>query len=119
MNTLQRLKRIFSAGNKKISASEYELLEFQEKIEEVNFHFRKGFALRVVARLNNIGEVNPIDIYYRNLSGLFPKIVGFAFVVIILMGIVIFALHGTLSPNKFLGVDRVNENNFITYLILE
>jgi len=102
------------------SKKEEENIErFREQIKEVKFHFREGFAERVVAKLINLREIDPLEIYYKNLSGLFPKIVGFSFAAILLMGIAVFILHGNLSPDKLFGADRVDENNFITYLITQ
>lgn len=102
------------------SKKEEESIEdFRQQLKEVKFQFREGFAGRVVARLNNLREIDPMEIYYKSLSGLFPKIVGFSFAAIILMGIVLFMMHGSLSPDKMFGADRLDENNFITYLIIE
>jgi hypothetical protein len=102
------------------SKNEEENIErFRHQIREVKFQFREGFTDRVVAKLNNLREIDPLEIYYKNLSGLFPKIVGFSFAAILVMGIVLFVLHGNLSPDKLFGADRVDENNFITYLIIQ
>lgn len=114
--TIEKLIRRF------VKSSDFEesnFDEFREQIIDIKFQFRQGFPERVVARLKTVRKIDPLEIYYKNLSGLFPKIVGFSFAAIILMGIVVFALHGTLSPDKLLGADRVDETNFITYLIIQ
>lgn len=85
----------------------------------VNFSFREGFSDRLMIKLNLLLETDPLELYYNNLSRLFPKIIGFSFAALVLMGLMLFALHGSLSPDKFLGADRIDENNFITYLILQ
>lgn len=111
--------RFFSRFIIPSKSEEIKIDEFREQIKEVEFHFREGFSERVVTKLKTLREIDPLDVYYNNLSGLFPKILGFSFAAIILMGIIIFALNGTLSPDKLFGADRVDENNFITYLIIQ
>jgi len=93
--------------------------DFRKSMKDVTFSFREGFSDRVTARLNNLIESDPIEIYYKNLSRLFPKILGFSLTSIIILGMILFVLHGNIDPGKLIGADRVDESNFITYLILE
>jgi hypothetical protein len=98
---------------------EKEIAAIVSALSGVNFSFREGFSDRLMIKINLMVVKDPLEVYYNNLSRLFPKIIGFSFAAIVLMGLILLALHGSLSPDKFLGADRIDENNFITYLILQ
>ncbi len=87
--------------------------------ENVQFSFREGFSGRTCNRLEHILEINPEEIYYNSLSRLLPRITGFSFAAIAITIIVLIVLHGSLSPDKLIGADKIDDTNFITYLIME
>lgn len=120
MNIFKKLAKISASKDaKQFHSVENEIPEIHSVIKGVQFNFRDGFSDRVLAKLNQVLETDPLQQYYSNLSRLFPKIIGFSFAILVLMGLILFVLHGTLSPDTLLGADRVDENNFISYLILD
>jgi len=98
---------------------DHEVSEIQQTFKEINFSFREGFPERISMRLKHQLEKNPEEIYYKNLSLLLPRITGFSIAALIVMVLILFTLHGSISPDKLMGTDKIDETNFITYLILE
>jgi hypothetical protein len=99
--------------------SEKDISEMQGKFRSVDFSFREGFSGRVTGRLENILETHPEELLYKNLSGFLPRIISISFAVLVITIVAIFALHGTISPEKMIGADRVDESNFISYLFMQ
>jgi len=85
----------------------------------VQFTFRDGFSNRVTARLMNLLEKDPMREFYASLSSLLPKIVYSSLFVLILIIALIFVIHGELDHNVLMGTDRIDDSNFISYLIFQ
>lgn len=88
-------------------------------ISEVQFSFRQGFPGRVSARLENIIAEDPSIYFLRGLSNLLPKILVLSAVVILLFTIGLIVSNAEMNMEAFLGTQTLDENNFISYLILE
>ncbi len=103
-------------------AFEHELKEWKKLkagMGAVQFTFREGFPERVTARLLNILEKDPMREFYYNLSSLFPKIAYSSLALLVLITVTILVVHGQLDQNILLGTDKVDDTNFISYLIFQ
>ncbi len=98
--------------------AEYRMKEMQKFLKGLNFSFREGFSERATDKLLHQLKKNPEEIYYKNLSVLLPKIATISVAALLIMALILFVLHGSISPEKLIGADKIDENNFITYLIL-
>lgn len=96
-----------------------QLTEMQNIFSDTNLAFREGFADRVAFKLERLLELNSEDIYYRNLSRFLPKMAALSLGAIVFVSIVIFIIHGSLSPDKLIGAEKIDETNFISYLIMQ
>lgn len=101
------------------TTEEKDIQEYRELFNSVRFSFREGFSDRLMQRIQNMQENDPLVLYYNNLSGLMPKILSFSFVLLFLLGIILFVLNGTLHPENFFGVEKIDNSNFISYLIYQ
>jgi hypothetical protein len=120
MINLLRILKLWQGSGKDFSRkNEEEIQKYQEIFKDTSFSFREGFADRVIARISNLSQQDPLEVYYKNLSGLFPRIAGISLAAIVVMGIIIFLLNGSLSPDHLLGTEKIDESNFISYLFLD
>ncbi len=113
------IDRLFRAKKSSGDVREDDIQVIQSMCRDVTFSFREGFADRIISRINHLQETDPMEIYYKVLSNLLPRILGVSVAAIILIGLILFAIHGSISPEKLLGADKINDSNFISYLFLE
>ncbi len=85
----------------------------------LQFSFRQGFADRLTTKLLNLLEKDPISEFYYSLSSLLPKIAYSSLVVLALIIVAIFVLHGEVDQNSLMGADKIDDSNFISYLIFQ
>jgi hypothetical protein len=78
-----------------------------------------GFSDRVIARVSHLEAINYNDLFYKNLSGLLPKMLSFALAIIFILLVSIYMINGNVNPANLVGADKVDEFNFISYLFLE
>lgn len=83
------------------------------------FSFRDGFTERVTSRLVHKLEKEENPELLGRLSLLLPKLSFVCFGLLLIFGIFLAVLNGGFEPNALFGTETVNENNFISYLILQ
>lgn len=89
------------------------------ELHKLHFSFRNGFSDRVNWKLNNILlEDHSFALYYR-ISKLLPKVLAFGIGLLILLGISMYFMQGEFSLEAFLSPQKIDENNFISYLIFQ
>lgn len=91
----------------------------EKLLKENRFSFREGFTDRTFQKILNLKEEINNAHFYFYLSRLLPRI---AFFSVILLGILLvsaYIINGVIDHRILLGADRVNESNFISYLILK
>lgn len=88
-------------------------------MRSVQFAFRSGFSDRVTARVAALMDKDPMREFYASLSSLFPKIAYSSLFVLVLIVVTIFLIHGELDHNLLMGADRIDDSNFISYLIFQ
>ena len=93
--------------------------KLESGLSTVQMSFREGFPERVTARLLGLLEKDPMRDLYYSLSSLLPKIAYSSLVVLALIIVTIFVIHGQLDQNVFLGADKLDDSNFISYLIFQ
>lgn len=81
--------------------------------------FREGFADRTLTRLVHMLDHEPYQEYYARLSGLFPRLAAGFLSLVVLVILTVFLVHGELNSGIITGYDKVNDSNFISYLILQ
>ncbi len=85
----------------------------------VQFRFRNGFSDRVTSRLLTLMEKDPMREFYYSLSSLLPKIAYSSLVVLVLLMVTILVIHGQLDQTTLLGTEKIDDSNFISYLIFQ
>ncbi len=88
-------------------------------LKENKLTFREGFTDRTLQKILNMQEEINNAHFYFYLSRLLPRI---AFLSVILIGVLLisaYLLNGGIDHKILLGAERVNESNFISYLILK
>jgi hypothetical protein len=99
--------------------------EFREwkKLESglgtLEFRFREGFADRVTNKLVNLLEKDPMREFYYSLSSLLPKIAYSSILVLLLIILTVFFINGEIDHNVIMGAGKVDDSNFISYLIFQ
>ncbi len=93
--------------------------KLESGLSTVQMSFREGFPERVTARLLGLLEKDPMRDLYYSLSTLLPKIAYSSLIVLALIIVTIFAIHGQLDQNVFLGADKLDDSNFVSYLIFQ
>ncbi len=93
--------------------------KLESGLSTVQMSFRVGFPERVTARLLGLLEKDPMRDLYYSLSTLLPKIAYSSLVVLALIIVTIFVIHGQLDQNVFLGADKLDDSNFVSYLIFQ
>ena len=95
------------------------IIKIEEEMGEIQFGFRQGFSGRVNARLENIISQDPALYFFQNLSNLLPKIIALSAIIILLFTLGLVLSSTEINMEAFLGTQTLDENNFISYLILE
>lgn len=85
----------------------------------VQFSFRPGFPERVSARLENLLEKENSWQIYQGLSSLLPRLSLACFGVLVILGAILIYMNGGLDANAILGTEKIDETNFISYLIFQ
>lgn len=93
--------------------------ESLSRLKDVQFNFRDGFSSRLSARLENILANDPSTGFIINLSSLLPRLLVISSIAILLFTLTMIFINGDLNMEAFVGSHKVDENNFIGYLILE
>jgi hypothetical protein len=101
-------------NNQKSDSSRIPLL-----LQQGDFSFREGFPERTTARLENFLSSRPLRSFYASLSSLFPKVLYGSLIAISLTFLIIFLTTGEFSVDSFIGKEKVDDSNFISYLIYE
>lgn len=99
--------------------SHIEADESLSQLNDVQFSFRDGFSDRLSVRLENILANDPTTGFIVNLSSLLPRLLVISSIVILLFTITMIFINGDINMEAFIGSHKVDENNFIGYLILE
>lgn len=92
--------------------------KLESRLGTIQYRFREGFADRTTARLLSVIN-DPVREFYYSLSSLFPKIAYSSLAVIVLVILTIYAIHGGMDHSVLVGTEKIDDSNFISYLILE
>jgi len=85
----------------------------------IEFRFREGFSDRTTQRLLNLLEKESLKNYYANLSKWFPRLITSMAAILIALLLSLYLGQGEVNPDTLIGVEKVDESNFISYLIME
>ena len=96
----------------------HEWKKLESTLGTIQYRFRDGFADRTTARLLRVIN-DPMREFYYSLSSLFPKIAYSSLALILLLIITIYAIHGGIDHSVLIGSERIDDSNFISYMILE
>ena len=88
-------------------------------LQQGDFRFRSGFPDRTTTRLANFLTNNPIRSFYASLSSYFPKVLYGSMIALFGTFLVIFLITGEFSVDSFIGKEKVDDTNFISYLLYE
>ena len=94
-------------------------MEELNKLTDLQFSFRQGFSGRVHAKLENIISQDPSIYFLQGLSNLLPRIVTLSLIIILLFTLGLILSSTEMNMEALLGTQNLDENNFISYLILE
>ena len=101
-------------NNPKSESSDLALL-----LQQGDLSFREGFPERTTTRLANFLSTNPIRSFYTSLSSFFPKVLYGSVITLFVTFLIIFLITGEFSIDSFIGKEKVDDSNFISYLIYE
>lgn len=85
----------------------------------IEFRFREGFSDRATQRLINLLEKESLKDYYASLSKWFPRLITGMVTILIMLLLSLYIGQGEVNPDTLIGVEKVDESNFISYLMME
>lgn len=109
----------YTRAGLKMESELKELNSLTGLLRSQNYSFREGFADRTLTRLVHKLDYEPYQEYYAKLSGLFPRLATGFLSLVVLVIITVLLVHGDLNSGIITGYDKVNDSNFISYLILQ
>ena len=113
-SNLDSTKSTYLMNNLKSESSDLPSL-----LQQGDFSFREGFQARTTARLANLLSNNPIRSFLTSLSSFFPKVLYVSVITLFVTFLIIFLITGEFSVDSFIGKEKVDDSNFISYLIYE
>ncbi len=95
-----------------------EIEEIRNRMKGTSFHFKKGFAERVLAKVKDAVPVIEVD-FSSQLIALFKKLALTGVAAIIILLIAIYLTAGSLNKETVVGVDTSSDDNLVSYLLYE
>jgi hypothetical protein len=103
--------------------------EMEAELKELNslrallraneYRFRHGFSERTTTRLISIQNEEPFKEYYASLSLFFPRMAYSFLTLLALVVLIVFLIHGEVNDTVLTGIEKVDDSNFISYLLLQ
>lgn len=95
-----------------------EIEKIRNRMKGTSFHFKAGFAERVLSKIKDTVPVIEMD-FSIQLVSLFKKIALTGVAAIIILLITIYLTAGSLNKETVVGVDTSSDDNLVSYLLYE